>query len=117
LANRPASEFDDGSFKDFHRLSEKVLLRPADAAIEYERYGRDAKRYVAQFAKDPDLARALFGYNRSESRRRVTLLGDARHKELLRLVRRRQFSLAWPALELFLLVGKITDILPTCTND
>jgi hypothetical protein len=67
---------------------EKVLLMPVEAAIVYENCGRDAKRYAAQFPKNPDAAQALFGYVRSESRLLVKLLGDLRYKELLRLVRR-----------------------------
>ena len=67
---------------------EKVLLRPAEAAIEYEDCERDAKRFVAHFPKDPEAGRALFGYVRSESRLLVTLLGGSTYKELLRLVRR-----------------------------
>ena len=62
--------------------------RPAEAAIEYDSCGHDAKRYAAQFPKDPDAAQALFGYVRSESRLLVKLLGNLRYKELLRLVRR-----------------------------
>ena len=76
---------------------EKVLLMPAEAAIEYEKYGRDAKRYVAQFPKDPDVARALFGHTRSESRLLMRLLGDSRYKELLRLVRRHSRAAPAPA--------------------
>lgn len=67
---------------------EKVLLRPAEAAIEYEACGRDVKRYVARFPRDAEAGRALFGYVRSESRLLVRLLGDTAYKELLRLVRR-----------------------------
>ena len=67
---------------------EKVLLRPAEVAIEYEECGRDAKRYVAHFPKGPDAGRALFGYVRSESRLLLQLLGDFTYEELLRLVRR-----------------------------
>lgn len=67
---------------------EKVLLRPAEAAIEYEDCGRDAKRFAAHFPRDPDAARALFGYVRSESRLLMKLLGDSSYRELLRLVRR-----------------------------
>ncbi len=67
---------------------EKVLLRPAEAAIEYEDCGRDAKRFAGHFPKDTDAARALFGYVRSESRLLLKLLGDSRYWELLRLVRR-----------------------------
>jgi hypothetical protein len=81
------SEDLDGS-KISIDFPERVLLRPSEAAIEYERCGRDAKRYAAQFAKDPDAARALFGYVRSESRLLMKLLGGSRYKELLRLVRR-----------------------------
>ncbi|MBZ5556148.1 MAG: hypothetical protein LAO77_02615 [Acidobacteriia bacterium] len=68
---------------------EKVLLRPAEAAIEYEACGRDVKRYVARFPKDSETGRALFGYVRSESRILRQLLGDAAYEELLRIVRRR----------------------------
>lgn len=66
---------------------EKVLLRPAEAAIEYEACGRDARRYSAQFPKDPEAGRALFGYVRSESRLLARLVGDRAYKELLGLVR------------------------------
>jgi hypothetical protein len=69
-------------------LPEQVLVMPAEAAIEYEDCGRDAKRYGLYFPKDPDAGRALFGYVRSESRMLEKLLGDKRYKELLRLVRR-----------------------------
>ena len=68
---------------------EKALLMPAEAAIEYEKCDRSAKRYAARFPKDPDAGHALFGYVRSESRLLVQLLGDSRYKELLRLVSRR----------------------------
>jgi hypothetical protein len=64
---------------------EKALLRPAEAAIEYEAYGRDVKRYSARFRKDVDAGRALFGYVRSESRLLEKLLGDPAYRELLRL--------------------------------
>jgi hypothetical protein len=67
---------------------EKVLLRPAEAAIEYEACGRDATRYSAPFSKDAEAGRALFGYVRSESRLLLRLVGDAAYKELLGLVRR-----------------------------
>ncbi len=67
---------------------EKALLVPAEAAIEYEDCGRDTKRFAAQFPKDPEAGRALFGYVRSESRLLVKLLGDTSYRELLRLVRR-----------------------------
>lgn len=67
---------------------EKTLLRSGDAALEYEDCGRDLRRYSAQFPKDADAGRALFGYVRSESRLLVRLLGDTRYKELLRLLRR-----------------------------
>ena len=67
---------------------EKALLRPAEAAIEYEDCHRDAKRYAAHFPKDPDASRALFGYVRSESRLLRQLLGDPGYRELLRLVAR-----------------------------
>jgi hypothetical protein len=66
---------------------EKALLRPAEAAIEYEACGRDVKRYSARFPKDVDAGRALFGYVRSESRLLEKLLGDPVYRELLRLVR------------------------------
>jgi hypothetical protein len=65
---------------------EKALLLPAEAAIEYEGCGRDAKRYAAHFPKDSDAGRALLGYVQSESRLLVKLLGESRHKELLRIV-------------------------------
>ena len=67
---------------------EKVLLMPAEAAIEYEECGRSAKRYAARFPNDADAGRALFGYVRSESQLLSKLLSAAEHKELLRLVRR-----------------------------
>ena len=67
---------------------EKVLLRPAEASIEYEACGRDAKRYSARFPKDADAGRALFGYVRSESRLLLRLLGATTYEELLSLVRR-----------------------------
>ena len=67
---------------------ERVLLRPAEAAIEYEECARDAKRFAAHFPKDLEAGRALFGYVRSESRLLLQLLGDSTYKELLRLVRR-----------------------------
>ena len=91
------SEDLDGS-KISIDFPEKVLLRPAEAAIEYERCGRDAKRYAAQFPKDPDTARALFGYVRSESRLLMKLLGGSRYKELLRLVRRHSRAAPAPAV-------------------
>lgn len=69
-------------------LPEKALLRPAEAAIEYERCRRDVNRYAARFPKDRDAGRALFGYVRSESRLLEKLLGDRAYRELLRLVRR-----------------------------
>jgi len=67
---------------------EKALLRPAEAAIEYEQCGRDVKRYSARFPKDAEAGRALFGYVRSESHLLEQLLGDTAYSELLRLVRR-----------------------------
>lgn len=67
---------------------EKVLLMPAEAAIQYEKCGRRAKRWATHFPEDPDTARALFAYVRSESQLLVKLLGDTGYKELLRLVRR-----------------------------
>jgi len=67
---------------------EKALVRAVEAAIEYENCGRDAKRYSAQFPKDAEAGRALFGYVRSESRLLERLLGDTDYRELLRLVRR-----------------------------
>ena len=67
---------------------ERALLRPAEAAIEYEGYGRNAERYAARFPKDSEAARALFGYVRSESRLLVRLLGAPSYKGLLQLVRR-----------------------------
>ena len=67
---------------------ERALLRPAEAAIEYEECGRDVKRYSARFPKDVDAGRALFGYVRSESRLLERLLGDTAYAELLQLVRR-----------------------------
>jgi hypothetical protein len=67
---------------------EKALLRPAEAAIEYEQCGRDVKRYSARFPKDAEAGRALFGYVRSESHLLEQLLGDTAYSKLLRLVRR-----------------------------
>jgi hypothetical protein len=67
---------------------ETALLRPAEAAIEYETCGRKLNRYVARFPKDTDAGRALFGYVRSESRLLEKLLGDEPYRELLGLVRR-----------------------------
>ncbi|HLG56087.1 MAG TPA: hypothetical protein VI485_12205 [Vicinamibacterales bacterium] len=67
---------------------ETALLRPAEAAIEYEACGRDAKRYSERFPKDADAGRALFGYVRSESRLLERLLDGPLYRELLRLVRR-----------------------------
>lgn len=67
---------------------EKALLRPAEAAIEYEACGRNLNRYVARFPKDIDTRRAVFGYVRSESRLLEKLLGDKPYGELLGLVRR-----------------------------
>ncbi|HXD73923.1 MAG TPA: hypothetical protein VN628_09310 [Vicinamibacterales bacterium] len=67
---------------------EKALQAAADAAIEYEDVDRSAKRYAAQFSKDSDTGRALFGYVRSESRLLSKLLGGGIYNELLRLVRR-----------------------------
>jgi len=67
---------------------EKALLLPAEAAIEYEACGRDAKRYAERFTKDAEAGRALFGYVRSESRLLVRLLGASAYNELLLLVRR-----------------------------
>jgi hypothetical protein len=69
-------------------LPEKILIRAAEAAIEYEACGRDTKRYSARFAKDTDVGRALFGYVRSESRILQRLLGERAYGDLLRLVRR-----------------------------
>jgi hypothetical protein len=68
-------------------LPEKALLRPAEAALEYEACGRDMKRYAVHYPNDPEAARALFGYVRSESRLLKRLLGDRRYRELLRIVR------------------------------
>lgn len=67
---------------------EKALLRPAEAAIEFEDCGRDMKRYSERFPHDPDAGHALFGYVRSESRILERLLGGRLYWELLRLVRR-----------------------------
>ena len=67
---------------------ERALLRPAEAALEYEDCGRDVKRYAARYPNDPDAGRALFGYVRSESRILEQLLGQERRRELLRIVRR-----------------------------
>ena len=55
---------------------EKALLRPAEAAIEYEACGRDVKCYSVRFPKDMEAGRALFGYVRSESRLLEKLLGE-----------------------------------------
>jgi hypothetical protein len=71
---------------------EKTLLRPAEAAIEYEQCGRDVKSYSARFPKDAEACRALFGYLRSESRLLGQLLGDTAYSELLRLVRHHRTS-------------------------
>lgn len=65
---------------------EKALLRPAEAALEYEDCGRDVKRYSVHYPNDPDAGHALFGYVRSESRILERLLGDRRYRELLRIV-------------------------------
>lgn len=67
---------------------ERVLLRPAEAALEYEDCGRDVKKYSAHYPNDPDAGRALFGYVRSESRILEQLLRHERYRELLRIVRR-----------------------------
>jgi hypothetical protein len=67
---------------------ERVLLRPAEAAIEYEACGRNAKRYAASFPGDVEAGCALFGYVRSESRLLLQLLGDSIYTKLLLLVRR-----------------------------
>jgi hypothetical protein len=67
---------------------EKALQTAADAAIAYEDVDRSAKRYAAQFSKDSETGRALFGYVRSESRLLLKLLGRPAYDELLRLVRR-----------------------------
>ena len=67
---------------------EKVLLLPAEAAIEYEECCRDVKCYSGRFPKAAEAGRALYGYVRSESRLLEKLLGDTDYGELLRLVRR-----------------------------
>ena len=67
---------------------EKVLLLPAEAAIEYEACGRDGKRYSARFPEDAEAGLALFGYVRSESRLLAQFLGDTAYRQLLVLVRR-----------------------------
>jgi len=67
---------------------EKALLRPAEAAIEYEECGRDLERYSARFPKDTEAGHALFGYVQSESRLLEQLLGDIAYRQLLGLVRR-----------------------------
>jgi hypothetical protein len=67
---------------------EKALLLPAEAAIEYERCGRDAKRYGALFPNDAEIGGPMFGYLRSESQLLVRLLDDSLCKDLLNLVRR-----------------------------
>jgi hypothetical protein len=46
---------------------EKALLLPAEAAIEYERCGRDAKRYGALFPNDAEIALCLAICDRSRS--------------------------------------------------
>ena len=56
---------------------ERALLRPAEAAIEYESCGRKLSRYTARFPKDTEAGRALFGYVRSESRLLEKLLGES----------------------------------------
>jgi hypothetical protein len=66
---------------------EKVLLRAAEAALEYEDCRRNVKRYMAQYPKDPEVGHALFGYFRSEARILKKLLGDALYRKLLRIVR------------------------------
>lgn len=66
---------------------EKLLLEPAEAALEYEGCGREVRRYTARFPHDRDVARGVFGYLRSESHLLVRLLGGSRYKELLRLMR------------------------------
>ncbi len=74
---------------------EKALLMPAEAAIEYERCDRDAKRYAALFPKDVEIGSPMFGYLRSESRLLLRLLGNTAYQELLHLVRRhRQVSVS-----------------------
>lgn len=78
---------------------EKALVRPAEAAIEYEDCRRSATRYAARFPKDPDTGRALFGYVRSESRLLSRLLGDTGYHELLRLARRHRRSPRNPGRE------------------
>ncbi len=67
---------------------EKMLLLPAETAIEYEACGRNVKRYATRFPKDAEAGRALFAYVRSESRLLEQLLGEAAYSELIRLVRR-----------------------------
>ena len=67
---------------------EKALLRPAEAAIEYEQCGRDVKSYSARFPKDAEAGRALFGYVRSESHLLERLLGDAVQAGAVRCRRR-----------------------------
>jgi len=77
---------DNGRYQVPIDFPEKALLRPAEAAIEYESCGRDANRYVADFPNDSDVRRALFRYVRSESRLLEKLLGNRAYRELLRLV-------------------------------
>ncbi|MBI1876173.1 MAG: hypothetical protein HYS05_20090 [Acidobacteria bacterium] len=82
------SSEDDKQLQVGIDFPEKALLRPAEAAIDYEECGRDLKRYSMRFPKDLEAGRALFGYVRSESRLLDKLLGDTAYRELLRLVRR-----------------------------
>jgi hypothetical protein len=68
---------------------EKVLLRAAEAAVEYDACGRDVRRYTAQLSRvDMDPGHAIFGYLRSESRLLQRLLGPAPYAALVRLVKR-----------------------------
>ena len=72
---------------------EKALVRPVEAAIQYEECGRDIKRYSARFHNDVEAGSALFGYVRSESRLLERLLDDTASRELLRIGRRHRRTL------------------------
>lgn len=86
---RSADEQDWRVWIDF---PETTLLRAAQAALEYEDCGRDLKRYAVQYPRDLEAGHALFGYVRSESRLLERLLGHARYRELLRIVRRHSLN-------------------------
>lgn len=85
MTSRSADERDGRVSIDF---PETVLLRAAQAALEYEDCARGLKRYAAHYPSDPDAGHALFGYVRSESRLLEQLLGNDLYRELLRVVRR-----------------------------